>query len=728
MFSGQYFFTKRVILQPLRILKNKSSEISFNPEHLGEEMPLPRSRELGEVVSAFNNMSVKLRDHRNELEDEVNKRTAEIKGLNEQYEQLVEGTENFVTRVDTEGKFLYVNQTSEKIYGLRPEECIGLSAFDFIHPDDREMTRNAFVSWLANKTENITFENRQVSCSGQVRDMLWTCTLRFDESGEVVWIDSIAKDITERKEVESALQVKTYDLGERVKELNCLYGLSHLAEQDGISLEEVFQGLTELIQAGWQYPEITAARITFEGRHFETANFRKTAWIQSADIKVRGQKIGGIKVCYLKKMPEIDEGPFLKEERDLLNALAERSGKIISRKQAENELKDTHDELEARVTQRTYQLRQLNKQLIHAEQGERRRLARVLHDHLQQMLVGAKLNIGILTLKLKDPSLCRSLNEVNSLLDDCIDESRSLTVELCPPVLHEGSFIAAIQWLGRRFENQYRLTVAIDAEGNFDHIEQDCRVFIFEAVRELLFNIVKHAGTNTAAIRMSCTADNLIRVVIEDEGAGFDVEQYEDRKKLDGGFGLFSIRERIAAIGGTLDISSWPGEGTHATLLVPLSSFCPLELGASETASQPSSASKQSSGPDEGSGSEGGDDKIRVLLAEDHAIVRESLNSLLGQEADIEVVGEACNGKVAVEMTSLKQPEFVIMDINMPVMDGVEATRRIKSEYPHIKVIALSAHDQEDMADAIIHAGAESYLSKKNASEQLVSAIRLRRS
>ena len=215
-FSVLYFFTKRLVLQPLKIIKKTSAEISFNPEHLGDTIPLPHSKELGEVVSAFNNMSVKMRDNRDHLEDEVNKRTVEIRSLSQQYKQLIEGTENFVTRVDREGKFLYVNQTSEKIYGLRPEECIGLSVFDFVHPDDREMTRKAFAGWLVNKTETTTLENRQISRSGRVRDMLWTCTLKLDESGEVIWIDSIARDITERKDMQSRQQF----VGEILEQIN----------------------------------------------------------------------------------------------------------------------------------------------------------------------------------------------------------------------------------------------------------------------------------------------------------------------------------------------------------------------------------------------------------------------------------------------------------------------------------------------------------------------------
>jgi DNA-binding NarL/FixJ family response regulator len=152
-----------------------------------------------------------------------------------------------------------------------------------------------------------------------------------------------------------------------------------------------------------------------------------------------------------------------------------------------------------------------------------------------------------------------------------------------------------------------------------------------------------------------------------------------------------------------------------------------VDAGVLETQSRPSSASEQSSDSGGPIGSQGDNRKIRVILAEDHTLVRQSLNSLLEQESDIEVVAEACNGKAAVEMASIKQPEIVIMDINMPIMDGIEATRRIKSKHPHIRVIALSAHKQEDMADAMLQAGAESYLSKRNVGEHLVTAIRSRR-
>ena len=143
-----------------------------------------------------------------EFEKEVEKRKRVEDALlaSEGYRVLVEGTEDLVTRVDNEGKFIFVNQTSEKIFGLKPEECIGLLAFDFVHFDDREMTKEAFDGWLSGKTKNITFENRQVSKTGEVFDMLWTCTLLYDKSSHVVGINSIARDISKRKQAEEALR------------------------------------------------------------------------------------------------------------------------------------------------------------------------------------------------------------------------------------------------------------------------------------------------------------------------------------------------------------------------------------------------------------------------------------------------------------------------------------------------------------------------------------------
>jgi PAS domain S-box-containing protein len=135
-----------------------------------------------------------------------------------------------------------------------------------------------------------------------------------------------------RKRVEEELQLRTHELGERVKELNCVYGISKLRERQDISWNDLFQGIVDLIPPAWQYPEITAARVILEGHKFSTENFRETIWKQERDITVNDERIGALQVCYLEERPEIDDGPFSKEERSLLNAIAARLGKIIERK------------------------------------------------------------------------------------------------------------------------------------------------------------------------------------------------------------------------------------------------------------------------------------------------------------------------------------------------------------------------------------------------------------
>ena len=132
---------------------------------------------------------------------------------------------------------------------------------------------------------------------------------------------------------EEQLNKINYDLNERIKELNCLYGMVDLVEKHDISLEGIFEGLLDLIPPSWQYPEITCARLKFAGVEYKTSNFVESPWVQSADILVGGEKRGFLEVFYEAERPAIYEGPFLREERDLLDALAERLGRVIEREQ-----------------------------------------------------------------------------------------------------------------------------------------------------------------------------------------------------------------------------------------------------------------------------------------------------------------------------------------------------------------------------------------------------------
>jgi len=140
------------------------------------------------------------------------------------------------------------------------------------------------------------------------------------------------------KRTEQALQKLAYDLGERVKELNCLYGISQLIGRQGMQLREILQGAVDLIPPAYQYPDVACARITLDGQEFRTQSFRETAWRQVADLLIHRQRVGVLEVCYLEEKPEADEGPFLAEEAKLVQTVAEHLSRAAERLRAEEAL------------------------------------------------------------------------------------------------------------------------------------------------------------------------------------------------------------------------------------------------------------------------------------------------------------------------------------------------------------------------------------------------------
>ncbi|WP_220681609.1 response regulator [Methanofollis formosanus] len=164
--------------------------------------------------------------------------------------------------------------------------------------------------------------------------------------GDERFVQAIVRDITTRKEAEEALKKKTYDLNERVKELRCLYTISHIQEE-GAPIDGVMQRIADVIPPAWQYPAITAVRITVDEKEYQTDTFRETGWTQERQIVVDGKPAGRIEVVYLEERPERDTGPFLKEEENLITIIALRIGQFITRKRAEEARSASEAELRA---------------------------------------------------------------------------------------------------------------------------------------------------------------------------------------------------------------------------------------------------------------------------------------------------------------------------------------------------------------------------------------------
>jgi signal transduction histidine kinase len=221
------------------------------------------------------------------------------------------------------------------------------------------------------------------------------------------------------------------------------------------------------------------------------------------------------------------------------------------------------------VQQRVAQLRAMAVEMTLCEQRERNRLAHVLHDELQQLLVVARLKVALLRRGINDEQLGHTIRQLDDLLSQSIDESRSLAVALSPPILQQDGLDSALQWLSREMSQKHGLSVIVQVEPDADPASESLRAFLFQAVREMLFNVVKHAKTNRARVKMAKVGEEQIRVEVRDSGVGFE-PGYQAVHAAADGFGLASIQQRLCFLGGHLTIYSAPGKGTRMVMLTPL--------------------------------------------------------------------------------------------------------------------------------------------------------------
>ena len=246
--------------------------------------------------------------------------------------------------LDREGGIVLFNRACEQLTGFSFEEVNGKHVWDLLVPPEKIDAVKSVFTELRSGTFPDEQESHWLAKDGSRHLIRWSCSSLLNKDGAVEHVIGTGIDITEHKQQEEALQKQTLALAERVKELNCLYALSTLLEKSDISLPEICQGLVDIIPAGWQYPEITCARLVLENQEFKTPRFWETPWKQSSPIGVHEEAVGTVDVFYLEEKPECDERPFLKEERNLLNALAHRLGKAIERKQAEAQILRSRDE------------------------------------------------------------------------------------------------------------------------------------------------------------------------------------------------------------------------------------------------------------------------------------------------------------------------------------------------------------------------------------------------
>jgi len=507
----------------------------------------------------------------------------------QEWERTFDAVPDLIMILDNEYRVLRTNKSMAERLGCTPKDLVGRICYDAFHGTEKPVTPCPHARLMADGLAH-SAEVHEDRLGG---DFLVSVNPLYDLDGKLKGSVHVARDITERKQAEEALRVKTHALSERVKKLNCLYGISHLLEKKRISIEEIFKGTVNLIPPSWQHPEATCARINVEGREFTTENFQETRWKQKSDIIVNGHQIGSLEVYYLSEKPESDEGPFLEEERSLIGAIAERLGRITERVRAQEALKKAHHELELRVEERTSELAEANKllkqeieerkraeaalresenelrnlsaQLFSAQENERKAVAQDLHDSIGQTLAAIKFGTEDVLRQLPkraSKTIRQPLEATISIIQNAIEEVRRIQTDLRPPTLDDLGILATISWFCREFQTIYSgIRIERHIELREDDVPDPLKTIIYRVMQEALSNVAKHSKANLVRISMR-KANGRIELAVEDNGLGFDLEDVLSLENAKRGIGVSSMKERAELSGGSFAIESATGAGT----------------------------------------------------------------------------------------------------------------------------------------------------------------------
>ncbi len=412
----------------------------------------------------------------------------------------------------------------------------------------------------------------------------------------VSYFSDVTWEIVKQKRTEESLKKTTYDLGERVKELTCLYNISKLIENDSLTNDELLQGIVDLIPQAWQYPEITCAQITLNDRSFRSSQFNETELVQAQKIRVNKEHIGSIEVFLLAPHLNEFEEPFLAEEQYLLNTIAERIGHVIERKLALELLQKSHDELQVRVAERTKELAAQNLHLL--EEIEKRRTA---EKDLKISSEKIKMFAYSVAHDLKNPAI--SVNGLAQFLDKkygIILDKRGK--KICRQILRSSADIVSLVEQINVYISTKETPLHIDnisleklfkeIHGEFarefkdrsvqlsvSHEVPDClvadRISIKRIFRNIIENSLKYGGNELESITIEYQkTDDFHIFTVRDDGKGLEdsdpdyifswFKRRATSQKTQGtGMGLAIIKELIALHGG--EIWHEPGKNKGVT-------------------------------------------------------------------------------------------------------------------------------------------------------------------
>lgn len=397
-------------------------------------------------------------------------------------------------------------------------------------------------------------------------------------------------------------------------------------------------------------------------------------------------------------------GPIREKNGTTIRAVASEVTELVK---ASQELRDSKASLYS-----------LSARLLQSQDEERRRIARDLHDITGQELAVLGMSLELANRNLSSPEKVReALTESVGLARKIEDEIRTLSYVLHPPLLDELGLGSALAWYAEGFQKRTGIRVDTRIAPELPRLSTSDETTLFRVVQESLANVLRHSGSPTARISLSVDS-GFARVSVEDQGKGLNPETLaRDREATGLGVGIAGMRERLLQIGGTLEIQSNGRRGTRVVATLPLvkdgERSEPVENSpsAEEVASQPPPISIPVI-------------RKRILVADDHEVTRHGVVSLLADEPDLEVCGEAEDGLQVVEKVKELRPDLVILDLTMPNAGGFAAAYEIRRMDLAPKILIFTTHSYRTLEENIRSAHCDGYVLKGNASRDLLRGIR----